>query len=292
MNYIDEERKPDVFGPGSVLLAALLHALFFGVLYFGGQFSFREDKVIIPIDLTVVMQENLDGDENEPPPVPDVKPPEPEPEPPKPPEPKPPEPKPPEPEPPKPVDPPPAVEHDPPVKTNEVAEVKPPEPPKKTAAELRAERLAAMVARTTKLPDMPKPPKPRATNGKTGPKTLSDEEIAKLLALGYRPGTEEVIATDEMTRCVSLVKMALEEKQDLLHPEMGAEGKVHLTIRFDRTGRVRNPSLTQSCGDAKTDAAALRIVRSLDTIRGLSSAFLDEFSKNPLTIEYTMSKRR
>lgn len=297
MNYIEQERKPEVLGFGSCTLAVILHAVFFALLYFAGQLSLREDKVIIPIDLSVVMQENLDGDENEPPPIPEItpepeppKPPEPEPpkpEPPKPepPKPEPPKPEPPKPDPPKPPDPPPAVEREP-VKTNKVAEVKPPE---KTAAELRAERIARMRASAK---DIPNPPKPRATNGRTGPKTLSDAEIAKLMALGYRPGTEESIATDEITRCVSLVKMALEEKQALLRPEMGREGKVTLSIRFDRTGRVRNPALTGSSGDAKTDAAALRIVRSLDTVRGLSRSFLDEFSKSPLTIEYSMSKRR
>ena len=137
-----------------------------------------------------------------------------------------------------------------------------------------------------------KTPKPRATNGRTGPKTLSDAEIAKMLALGYRPGANESIATDEMTRCVSLVKMALEDAQERIRPEMGAPGKVLLTIRFDRAGRVVKPSLSGSCGDAKTDAAALRIVRAVDAVRGLSSAFLDEFTKSPLTIEYSMSTSR
>lgn len=290
MNYIDEERKPEVLGAGSCTLAVVLHLVFFALLFLAGELRFHEDKIVIPIDLTVVMQENLDGAEDEPPPIPEIKPepeppkpPEPEPEPPKPPEPEPP--KPPEPEPPKPVEPPPAVVKEP-VKTNKVVEVKRPE---KTAAELRAERIARMRASAT---DIKNPPKPRSTNGKTGPKTMSDAEIAKMLALGYRPGASESIATDEMTRCVSLVKMALEEKQDLIRPEMGREGKVILSIRFDRTGRVLKPSLTGSCGDPKTDAAALRIVRSLDVVRGLSSSFLDEFSKAPLTIEYTMSKRR
>ena len=96
--YIDREQRPNVISATTCGVALVLHLLFFGLMWYLGELDFSENMTVIPIDLTVVPFENLDGDENEPPPEkpPEPTPPEPEPTPPEPPKPDPP------PEPPKP----------------------------------------------------------------------------------------------------------------------------------------------------------------------------------------------
>ena len=81
MEVLIEERKPEVLSAGNCIAALVVHALLFGVLYMLGTFDFSPKETVIPIDLTVVTEENLDGNEDEPPPD---RPPDP-PEPPKPP---------------------------------------------------------------------------------------------------------------------------------------------------------------------------------------------------------------
>ena len=204
--YIDQEQKPTVLSGTNFVIALILHALMFGVLWSVNQLRFREKEIVIPIDLTVVMHENLNGNENEPPPVkpPEPKPPEPKPEPPKP--------EPPKPKPPEPVKPPEAVEqiHE---KTNvvkKVEEPKKPEEPKKTAAELRAERIKRMQEMAKDVKDRPKPPPEPVRNGKTGRKTLSDAEIARLMAMGYKAGATEQIAPNEESMCLGFLKRAID----------------------------------------------------------------------------------
>lgn len=280
MTYIDEEKKPEVMGAGNFVAALVLHVLFFAALFAIGNFSFADEEIVIPIDLTVVVKENLDGMEDEPPPLED--PPAPEPEPAAPDS---------APEPPRQPDPPP-----PPKESVLPVEEQKPDPPKKvepkkTAAELREERLKKMrdSAKDVDAPKKEKPkPKPPQPNGKTGPKTLSDAEIEKLLNRGYKPGATEQIAPNEESRCLALVKMAMDEKWRELSPRIGKEGIVNISIRFDRGGRIASSSLVKSCGDAASDAAALKVVRSVGSVRGLSTMFLEKYSKESITLIYSV----
>lgn len=283
--YIDEEQKPEPVGAANFAVAVVLHVLFFALLWFAGQLHFRDKEIVIPMDLTVVVQENLDGAEDEPPPL-------------KPPEPKPPEPKPPEPKPPKPPDPPPpepkdAVEqiHE---KTNVVKKVeeKKPEEPKKTAAELRAERIARMREQAKDVKDRPRPPEPPQPNGRTGRKTLSDAEIARRIAQGYKPGATEQLAPNEESMCLGFLKNAIDEKWREMSPQVGRPGTVLISIRFDRSGRIAASTLAKSCGDATTDAAAMRVVGSVGSVRSLTHSFLERYSKESITIRYEVSSSR
>jgi len=290
--YIDEEQKPEPMSATNLAVAVVLHVLFFALLWFAGQLHFREKEIVIPMDLTVVVQENLDGKEDEPPPL---KPPEPKPPEPKPPEPKPPkppEPKPPEPKPPEPQD---ALEqiHE---KTNVVKKVeekkpeeKKPEEKKKTPAELRAERLARIREQAKDVKERPKPPEP---DGKTGRKTLSDAEIARRLAQGYKPGATEQLAPNEESMCLGFLKNAIDEKWREMSPQVGRPGTVLISIRFDRSGRIAASSLAKSCGDATTDAAAMRVVGSVGSVRSLTHSFLERYSKESITIRYEVSSSR
>lgn len=87
-----ESGKPSVLGVRSIGLAIVGHVAAFLLLYFFALLHLKPAESVIPIDLTIVVNENLDGEENEPPPLSKPEP-EPEPEPPKPPEPPPPPPK-------------------------------------------------------------------------------------------------------------------------------------------------------------------------------------------------------
>ncbi len=260
------------------LISLGLHLALFALLWFAGQFAFRNKEIVIPIDLTVVVEENLDGKENEPPPLEKPKP-EPPP-PPKPPEPKPeppPEPK----ETPK-VE---AVEQ---VKEVKKEEIKKPPKPEKTEAEKKKEREEA---RKKRLEDMRKraqdapTPKP-VRDGRTEKKTLTDEQIRKLLQQGYKPGTSEQIAPNEESMCLGFLKQAIDTKWRELLPKIGRVGVVYIEIRFDRSGRIATSSLAQTSGDATTDAAAMKVVRSLGVIRGLTSSFLFKYSQQSITIRY------
>ena len=74
-----EESKPEVMSTTNVVLAVALHALFFLAVFTFAKLHFKPKETVIPIDLTVVVNENLDGVDDEPPPVNDPPPPTPTP---------------------------------------------------------------------------------------------------------------------------------------------------------------------------------------------------------------------
>ena len=273
------DSSPKVFGAGNIAVAVLVHVLFFALCYWAA-IPMTEKKVVIPIDLTLVVHENLDGAEDEPPPMEPPKPEPPKPEPPKPepPKPEPPKPEPPKPEPPKPdpPKPPDAVVKETP-KTNEVAKVeqpkppeKKPEPPKKLT---REERLKQMRAEA-KIVKNDKPSKPQP-NGRTGPKTLSDEEIRRRLNMGYRAGRTESLAADESQLCISLIYKTFYDKWNSPAYSPGLREMV-LEVRFDSGGRVVSTRLVQSSGDASVDRSVSEVGSVVKYVAGLTPAFLRE----------------
>lgn len=270
--YIDREQRPSVISVTTCVVALVLHLAFFGLMWWLGQLDFTEKLTVIPIDLTVVPFENLDGDENEPPPD---KPPEPEPPKPEPPKPEPPKPEPPKPEPkPEPEPPKPKVEDvvvPEPVKTNVVKQVEKPKEPEKPK-ETREERLKRMLASAEDV-KTPPPPKPR-NNGKTGPKTLSDAEIAKLLAAGYKVGRTESIATDDNQLCVSLIQQAFYEKWTDRPPWKKSLTDVILAVDLSETGAVLGYRIVQGSTDARADASVLHAAAAVKRVSGLTHAFL------------------
>ena len=288
--YIDQEERPKLQSAANYCLAVVLHLLLFVGLWWMGQLKLSDKPLTIPMDWTVVPVENLNGDENEPPPLKpeDVQPPSP-----------------PEPvvEPPKPPEPPPVtveakeavVVEKPPEKPKEPekpkVEEKPPEPPKKTAAELREEKLRRMRERAKDVKDRPKPPEP-PRNGKTGRKTLSDAEIAKMLAAGAKAGAVESIPNNELEQCLYMLKRAIDAQWSRLSPQIGRTGTVNIAIRFNAAGAIASSSISRSCGDPVTDAAALKVVRSVGVVRGLTRDFIAKYSAEPITILYEVTSSR
>ena len=78
-----EKPRPRVLSTKTFVVALGLHVLFFLLFWIFAFARFKPKETVIPIDLTVVVNENLEGKEDEPPPLEQSKP-----EPPPPPEPK------------------------------------------------------------------------------------------------------------------------------------------------------------------------------------------------------------
>lgn len=294
-----EGRRPKVLDGGNIVVALAIHAAFFAGLYVFAVFHglFDKPEEIIPIDLTVVVNENLDGKENEPPPLQKPEPPKPKPKP----EPPKPKPKPKEPEKPKELE---KIvtnivqkvekkEEKKPEKKEEKKAEKKPEEPKKTAKELREERLKKMrdSAKTVKAKVTIEVKNAPSGDGRTEKKTLTDAQIRDLLTKGYKPGTSEQLATSEMQRCLSLIQMAIKDKWDRMAPKIGNNGTVLLSVQFNSSGGLVNVRLAKSCGDKLSDDAALSVARSVSAIPGLSDEFISRFRREALTIRYYVSNR-
>lgn len=285
----DTAQRPKVLSKRNLAIALVLHVSTFVLfwLYAACHDLFDKEEEIIPIDLTVVVNQNLDGKENEPPPLKKV-----EPEPPKPkPQPKP-KPKVKEPEKPKELE---------KIVTNVVAKVnkkaeekrpekKKPEPPKKTAKELREERMRKMRESAKQVNEkvtIEVRSAKASGDGRTARKTLSDAEVMRRLNEGYKPGTSEQIATSELQLGYSLIKQTFEEKwnkppwTDTLKP---------MTIRvwFGGGGRIVKYHLERSSGDRKADQSILSAASRVGAIPALPAAFVDKFKRSGVPVQFTV----
>lgn len=296
-----EGKRPKVLSGQTVAIALSLHlsafVVFVAFAWVHGLFEKKE--VITPIDLTVIVNENLDGKEDEPPPLKNPAPPEP----PKPqPKPKPIEKKP---------DPPKALEQivtnivkkvekkDPPKKEPERKTPKPepkkPEPPKKTAKELREEKMKRIRDR---MKTVNKPVKievkdaQESGDGRTARQTMTPAQVKALLNRGHRPGTKNQLAPNEMSRCVSLIEMAIEDRWNVLQPKIGRTGVVQLSVRLNSAGGLVDVRLVRGCGDQTSDQAALSVARAVSSIRGLSREFIAKHSQEALVLNYKVSASR
>ena len=263
-----EVKRPKVLGARSLILALAIHLALFIFAYLFAIATRKPHEKVIPIDLTVVVQENLNGNEDEPPPL---KPPTPEQTKPTPPPPKP-EPKP---EPPK-------IKDDPKIDAVEKVVDKKPKEKKKSAAELKKEKEEARKKRLEEMRKKSKvvkgdkqKPAERQPNGRTGKKTLSDAEIQRLLNQGYKPGRTEQLASGEEQRCISLIRAAFYEKWDR-PPWTDTLREMHLSIQLGAGGRILGYKLIQSSGDSRADATVLQAASLVRSVRGLSNEFISQ----------------
>lgn len=300
-----EGRRPEVISGRNLAIASALHLVVFVSLYvfaaLHGLFEPKEE--IIPIDLTVIVNENLDGVENEPPPTLNPPPPPP-PKPPEPPKPKP-KPK---------IEPPKALEQ---IVTNVVVKVdkkeeekkrKEEEKRKKEEAKKKAEekrkkeeeRKKAEDERLKKMRERAVKNKPVkiedknskvSGNGRTQRQTMSEAEIRAALMSGARAGTSNQLATSEKQRCLSLIKMALEDKWMAVSPKVGAGGVVTLSFKLTSAGGLTDVRVAKSCGDPVSDRAALSVAMQVTNVRGLSDSFIAEARKERCVINYTVRGR-
>ena len=285
----DTAQRPKVLSKRNLAIALVLHVSTFVLfwLYAACHDLFDKEEEIIPIDLTVVVNQNLDGKENEPPPLKKV-----EPEPPKPkPQPKP-KPKVKEPEKPKELE---------KIVTNVVAKVnkkaeekrpekKKPEPPKKTAKELREERMRKMRESATQVDEkvtIEVRTAKASGDGRTARKTLSDAEVMRRLNEGYKPGTSEQIATSELQLGYSLIKQTFEEKWDK-PPWTDTLKPMTIRVWFGGGGRIVKYNLERSSGDRKADQSILSAASRVGAIPALPAAFVDKFKRSGVPVQFTV----
>ncbi len=285
----DTAQRPKVLSKRNLAIALVLHVSTFVLfwLYAACHDLFDKEEEIIPIDLTVVVNQNLDGKENEPPPLKKV-----EPEPPKPkPQPKP-KPKVKEPEKPKELE---------KIVTNVVAKVnkkaeekrpekKKPEPPKKTAKELREERMRKMRESAKQVNEkvtIEVRSAKASGDGRTARKTLSDAEVMRRLNEGYKPGTSEQIATSELQLGYSLIKQTFEEKWDK-PPWTDTLKPMTIRVWFGGGGRIVKYNLERSSGDRKADQSILSAASRVGSIPALPAAFVDKFKRSGVPVQFTV----
>lgn len=263
------ERPPERHSAFNYIMAIAIHAVVILAFAYFAFWTPKDNEVVIPIELAVVVNENLDGREDEPPPATPPQPePKPEPEPPKPPEP-----------PPPPPDPIPdnveAVEVKPP--DPKPPEVKPPKVDKKKLEEERkkreAKRLEEMRNRATKVKDKSKPtfPPPR-NNGRTD-KRPKDWE--KYLNAGYKPSNvNSGLDASDNQRCIQLISKAFHDRW--VSPAWTSElREILLSVQFGAGGKVLGYNIIQSSGDPSADRTVLKAASLVHAVRGLSSAFLE-----------------
>lgn len=285
-DFEEREERPKILTGKNVGYAILAHIILFLSFYLFA-IPFKSRPVVIPIDLTVVVNENLDGEENEPPPE---KPVEPLPPPP--------------PEPPKPV-----VKAPEPPKVEEKLEAvemvkekkkeekkekpkveKPkepekPKPPEKTKEQLMKERIERM---RSSAKDVKNPPKkkvdPPKNNGKTDKRP---QDWEKLLNAGYKPGATTNLAASEEQLCISLIRQRFESKwdkpawTDTLKPMV-------ILCKFGPGGKLIAYNITQSSGDRAADQSILRAASLVGSVPGLTQGFLDKY-KGGIEVRFTVT---
>lgn len=283
----DEQRRKGLVTGRTFGQAAALHvAVFLFLALYALVHGFFETKeTVIPIDLTVVVNENLDGEENEPPPLNNDAPP-------------------PEPEAKAPVETPPEpqdekvdaleqIQEKP--KPEKKAEKKPekpkePEKPKKTREELMKERIERMRkdAKFVKQKVTIEVTQVPSGNGRTERKTLSDQQIRDLLNKGYKPGTTTQLASSEMQLCLSLIKQAFESRWDR-PPWTESLRPMVVRVWFGAGGRVLNFKLESSSGDAAADRTIVTAARLVGSVRGLTPDFISKYRTSGIPVRFTVT---
>ena len=165
-----------------------------------------------------------------------------------------------------------------------------PKPPKKTKEQLRAEkikRIQESAKDTNRKVEMPNPSQPQP-NDRIDKPPANWEDIINPGHDGHVPSSLTSLATSDLERGVSLVKMALDEKWKAISPSVGASGIVVISCRFNALGGIIDARITASCGDALSDKAALSVARAVTVIYGLPETFKAKFSKEPIKLKYTV----
>ena len=281
MYYDEQARVKEVSNPlnwASFLQACALHVVAFFVLWVAAKIIYRPPKVIIPIDMTVVVDENLDKPPDDEKPTPAPK-----------------EPEPPKPEPPKPE---PKVE-EPPPKLDDKLDAVVKEPEKKKQEKKKEEKKKEFVKGKLVKQDPKKkkdeekkkeskfvkgelkkadPARRKPANGPRTDKKMSQAEIAKWLALGARPGTTNQLAPNEESRCIGVIANAIQREWARETFNWNASlAPIQVSLRLGAGGRVLGFSILKGSGDAAVDRTAQNALSRVKSILGLSADFIASF---------------
>jgi len=248
----------------SLVASFVLHAGLVAVIVVGAWIvRLIPHEVVIPIDMTVVVDENLDREPD------DLKPSE------KPPEPEPPkqEVKPPEPEPPKEKVPDAVVQEKPKKKEFKKGKLVKEDEKKKPEEKKKEEKK---FNKSTKIVKGAKTPPPNTGNGPRTEKKLSQAEIDKALAAGAKAGTVNQLAANETQRCFSLIGEQIKRHTPESYQWSPALRPAELEIVIDAGGRITSYRIVATSGDAAFDECVLTGAKNTGCFVGLSAAFISQ----------------
>ena len=260
--------KSGPFTTRALVCSIVFHVGLLGFFWIMGMIVTRKPDVIIPIDMTVVPPWAEQTDD----PNPDPNPPPPKQE-----------------ELPKPTPPPPEVKPpDPKVEAVEkiVGKPKPPKPPEKPK-EKRDLRKDAKLIKTPIPAPQPKDLRDKAKKVDPPPnihkfgaatakdKPLSPEEFLRLMNQGYRIGSENKIAQNEVQRCLSIIQRVIQAECDKESVNWAGVQSPILDLSFGPGGRLTRYRIHTSSGDANVDRVIMRALSRIGSIPGLSTTFLD-----------------
>lgn len=131
------------------------------------------------------------------------------------------------------------------------------------------------------------PPQIKMTGkGTAAEKPLSPEEFMRLMNQGYRIGSRNQIASDEMTLCYSVIQRAVKRACEQYGVRWNAGQKpVTVSIAFGAGGRINACRLMESCGDGRIDAQVVNAITRLGAINGLTSNFLRQCPVAPVLVK-------
>ena len=170
-------------------------------------------------------------------------------------------------------------------------EVKPSPKPEPKAEPKKEFKKGKRVVQQTPVPKGAQPTedftklKPVTTKPLTD-KRLSSAEIAKALQEGARAGTRNMIPEDEISRCVVLVKNAMYDAWEQPAEGDAVSRPALLDIRLDSAGRIVSYRIRQSSGSAYFDQTVLIAAANVAPIRGITVAFLKQYEV--LTVEFKL----
>ena len=276
----EEDRLPAVISRRTLTVALILHLSVFVIfwLYAACHDLFHKDEEIIPIDLTVVVNENLDGKENEPPPLKKPDPPKPKPKP----QPKP---KPKEPEKPKELE---KIVTNIVTKVEKKVEKKEPEKPKKTAKELREERMQKMRESAKVVNKKVTIEVRNAKESGNGRTEKQPKDWEKYFNQGYEPGSVNQLAASEEQLAQKLIRDYIYAKWDR-PPWTDTLRPILVQVWFGNGGKILRYELKSGSGDAKADRTALSAISRATVIPRLPPAFIDKYRKTGYPLRFTVT---
>lgn len=143
--------------------------------------------------------------------------------------------------------------------------------------------ISDTTAKTTPKPAA-KPKDDRKTGPKLGPgsknakdKPLSEAEIKRLLALGYRPGEKNSIAPDEESRCFSLVKRAFTDAWVQPSYDEAGNAVAEVEVRFQKDGSIFGVRMLKPSGNSVLDNSVMQAATTVKRVDGLPASFLSKY---------------
>lgn len=256
------------FSTRALVCSIAFHVGLLGFFWVMGMIVTRKPDVIIPIDMTVVPPWAEQTDD----PNPDPNPPPPKQE-----------------ELTKPAPPPPEVKPpDPKVEAVEkiVEKPKPPKPPEKPKEKRDLRKDAKLVKTPIPAPQPmnlrdkakkvdPPPNIHKFGNATAKSKPLSPEEFMRLMNQGYRIGSENQIAQNEVQRCLSIIQRVIQTECDKEHVNWAGVQSPILDLAFGNGGRLTRYRIHTPSGDPNLDRVVLNALSRIGSIPGLSTTFLD-----------------